>query len=230
MESGIYKLNNYSSVLEAKYYPPLDISDGNYEMGVLKFKSNFKIPNVSKELKNNTLTIIKNGKFVTFIIEDGTYSVNHIKDILEEKIGDGFVITPNTNTFKCEIESPYSIFIDDTSILILLGFNKQTTEANKKYISDNEVDIFKVKSINIHCPLAIGQYVNSKHTDIIYDFYIKVNPGYDIIEEPKNLDYYPLTGRNFIDHIRLELRDQYGELIDFRGEYIEVQLKIQKIK
>lgn len=233
---GTFTLDNYKdlekSILLQKYFPAIDLSDGKYEICLISLETSFSIPNVSRKLNNNTFTYIKeDGKKITFTFDDGNYSINHIKEILENIIGAGFILKPNHSTLKCEIKSVYPIdFTTGNTIGKLLGFHKKILLPDKLNIGDETVNIFHVKYILVHSNMTNGWKVRGQETTVIYRISLKVNPGYDIIEEPINLRYYPLNDNSRLDKIELKLTDQDGNLIDFRREPISATVHIRKIK
>lgn len=230
---GTFTIDNYKdlskSILSEDYNIPIDLSNGTYEMCLIGLETSFTIPNVSKKLKNNTFTYIVDGVNKTITFEDGNYGINHIKEILEDEIGSGIILKPNHNILKCAIKSIYPIdFTTDTSIGRLLGFNKRKLEPNIWNTGDNTVDIFHVKYILVHSNITQGWYVRNQETTVIHRISLKVNPGYDIIEEPINLRYYRVT-TNRLTRLEIVLKDQHGNLIDFRNEPISATVHIRKI-
>ena len=55
-----------------------------------------------------------------------------------------------------------------------------------------------------------------------------VPPGYRIIREPAKLYYYPVRVTR-ITRIKVELRDQDGNLIDNQGDILTVKLRIKQV-
>jgi hypothetical protein len=68
--------------------------------------------------------------------------------------------------------------------------------------------------------------MNNKPVHTIHEFSPDVLPGYKINEVPKNIIYLPLN-TNSISSVTLELVDQDGNLIDFRGETITIRLHLR---
>jgi hypothetical protein len=114
------------------------------------------------------------------------------------------------------------------SIGELLGFSTETKvlEPNKTYSGDKTVTILKVDSIDVTCNIIQGSYRNGENHHILHTFYPTVAPGYKIVERPQNLVYLPLN-TSFISDIVLNILDQDGNHIDFRGEGITIRLHIK---
>lgn len=135
----------------------------------------------------------------------------------------------NNNLLRTELTSKF--FIDFTkpgSIGSLLGFPLTTPilEPNKTHIGTENVNIVKVNTINITCNLIQGSYKDGFNQHILHTFYPAVAPGFKIVEKPHNLVYLPLS-TTYISDIELNVLDQDGSIIDFRGEAISVRLHIK---
>lgn len=163
-------------------------------------------------------------------IPKGSYEIADIINLLKER-EPSINISVNKNTGKCSIEiSDPGVKIDFTrknTIRSILGFDSKIIEPNKKYIADHPVNINDINVIRVDCNIASGSYINDKRTHNIHEFYPQSEIGYKLIEVPKNLIYHPVIER-VIQYLRINITDQNGELIDFRGETITCRIHIKK--
>lgn len=226
MSSVTITLNGTSSVLNANFFPPIDINNHQeYECGLIDFQSYHSIPNIDESVNKFFIGDSE------INIPTGTYEIEsvyqYIKKVLDHSVS--FVLSINKNTLRCEIASSLKIdFTRNGSIAPLLGFSNRILQANELHVSDNLVNIFRINTIRVECDLIKGSYFNNKKTHTLHEFFPKVEPGYKIIESPRNVIYFPIT-KSPIDNITLSILDQNNQPINFRGESITVRLHIRKI-
>lgn len=110
----------------------------------------------------------------------------------------------------------------------LLGFRGfHRFKSGIRYTSPLTVKISKVNVIRINCNVAKGSYLNGKPSHTIHQFYPNVPPGYRIIEVPYTVIYHTIN-TNLLHNLTVDITDQEGELVDFRGEEITVRLCLRK--
>lgn len=224
-------LSGKSNVLSANFFPFIDLSDDDYEIGLLSFETYNTIPNI---IKNECDMFYFGNQKIQ--IPEGSYDIESISTYLEENIqeNDGIVLRGNNNTLKTELRSTQKVYFNapdkPNSIGPLLGFNKPNTVLEPKpgyHVSDDIVEIMKVNVISIHCNIATGSYLNGEPNHIIHQFFPTVDPGYKIVESPSPVIYHPINVRT-IENLTLRILDQNGKLINFRGETITARLHIRK--
>lgn len=225
METLTITLSGKSSVLDAQFFPPIELTPNkNYSLGLIEFLTFNSIPNITRE---NNLIVVGTQRI---FLPTGSYEIEDIEKYLKEKLAGyniNFSLKPNNNTLQSEIKCSEPIDLTQiNSIGRLLGFNQQIYPANIKHLSERPVSILKVNSVRIDCNITTGAYLNDKKSHTIHEFFPSVPPGYKIIEIPSQVIYLPLTV-NSIDHIQLRITDQDGDLIDFRGEVITIRLHIK---
>lgn len=176
-----------------------------------------------------------NIKEKTITIPVGLYEIEDIytylsKVLTENEMGaSSLSISVNKNTLLCRIKCSHRIdFSRDNSVGSLLGFNKRVLEENVEHVSDKPVNIFHVNTIRIECNLTTGAYLNNTLVHTIHEFFPTVEPGYKIVEVPKNVIYLPVTVKT-IHTLNINILDQDDNLIDFRGETITVRIHIKKV-
>lgn len=218
-------ISGTSSILEAQYFPPIELSsDRGYVLGLVELLTFNSIPNI--DVGNNKLHI--GGEVIN--IPTGSYEIedieNYVKHVLIGK-NISIDIKPNNNTLRSEIRCDRDIdFTPEDSIGRLLGFTQRILSANKTHESDLPVAILKVNALRVECSLTTGAYINERKVHTIHEFFPFVPPGYKIIEVPSHVIYLPILNK-IIDNIQLRIVDQDGNLVNFRGEVITIRLHIK---
>lgn len=204
------------------YSPPLQL-DGEYECGLLYFATFNSIPNIDS----------KNNKFYcgddVIEIPEGSYELNDISDFLKENVSDcSLEISSNNNTLRTSIKCSKDIHFEKCPLLAkLFGFGEETLKANILTESRFPVNILPTTVLRIECDIIRGSYTDGKPSHIIHEFAPNVSPGYRIIEIPKNIIYFPVT-HNSITSITIRIVDSRNNLVNFRGEEIQLYLHLKK--
>ena len=250
-------LTGTTSILTASYFPALDLSNGEYELGLTNFETYNAIPNVTST--NNNFYFDTDDKIIT--IPEGSYELSAINKYLRAAIrhilrrtsddkdndddyayifddNDGndsthteeiLNLRANENTMKSEIKCAYRInFTKPNNIGSLLGYsNSRVIQPNKWYASDKPVNIMNVTVIRVECNITSGAYNNDKPAHTIHEFAMNVPPGYKLSDTPTHVIYLPVVARNVTD-ITIRIVDQNGQLINLRGEAISIRLHIRR--
>ena len=217
-------LSGRSSILTENYFPALDFSDGEYELGLTNFETYNSIQNVDST--NNKFYFDFDDKIIT--IPEGSYEIKAISRYLkaailhrqvaidgetsanDEYIYDNedhkenersIILRANENTMKSEIKCAFQInFSKPNNIGPLLGFStSRILQPNKWYASDNQVNIMSVNIICVECNITTGAYYNDKPVHTIYKFSANVPPGYKLSKIPKKIIYLPVIARSVTD-------------------------------
>ena len=86
--------------------------------------------------------------------------------------------------------------------------------------SQNIVNITNINSLQIHCSLIEGSYINGESSDLLYTVSPNVPPGYLIQVEPKQKVYVPIKNISQIDSIRFSIKDQDNNFVDMNNEQV----------
>lgn len=239
MSSYTVALSGTKSTLRSILFPALRLNkEKQWEAAILDFTTYNSIPNVSENVNNKLHYYTEKddkGNYIhpkEVVLPTGSYEIDDICLLIQEELGkENIKIEGNNNTLKTEINSKYYIdFTKDYSIGKILGFPSTTPilDANIKHTSTNNINILTLNTINITCNIIQGSYKNGENQHIIHTFYPSVPPGFKVIERPQNLVYLPLN-TSYISDIVVNVLDQDGDIVDFRGETITVRIHIRSV-
>ncbi|KYN00517.1 hypothetical protein ALC62_08714 [Cyphomyrmex costatus] len=177
-------LTGRNSVLAANYFPALDLSDSEYELGLTNFETYNMIPNID-------------------LIYEDEKTMERAKSVL--------ILRTNENTMRSEIKCEYLVdFPKTNSIGSLLGFStSRVLRPNKWHASDELVKIMNVNIIRVECNITSGAYNNDRPAHTIHEFAVNVPPGYKLSVTPTHVTYLPVIARNITD-ITIRVVDQNG--------------------
>lgn len=223
MMSFTLSITGNTSILSTNYSPALQL-EGEYECALHYLSTFNSIPNI--DYKNNAFHY---GDDEIIEIPEGAYELQDIYDYLKSKIKGGTIkLQCNNNTLKTSIFCTKDIYFDrNNSIGKLLGFGKQTLEADILHESQFPINILSTTVIRIECDLVSGSYINGISSHIIHEFAPNVPPGYRIIEIPKNVIYFPVN-QNIINCINIRILDINNNLVNLRGEEIQLYLHLKR--
>ena len=222
-------LSGQSSILEAEFFPPIELSKNkSYVLGLVELLTFNTIPNIDES--NNKFYIV--GEETPITVPTGSYEIDDLEKYLTKKLEVKKItlkLKANNNTLHCSIKCSHQInFNPDDSLAGLLGFKTQIIPANKLVASDHPVKILRVNALRVECNLTAGAYLNGERVHTIHEFFPAVPPGFKIIEIPAQVIYLPITV-NIINSIQIRILDQDGNLANFREETITIRLHIKSI-
>jgi len=218
-------LSGRGSCIAKDFFPPIDVSKGEWEIGLIDLMTFHSIPNIEAN-KNNKFYFGE--KFIE--IDEGAYEIEDLETALKAKVGSDveLELKANNNTLKSEIKCSQSIdFTKPGTLASLLGFDSRILEPGVKHVSDRTVSIINVNVIRVECNIVRGSYDNGAEGHVIHEFYPNVGPGYKIVEIPNTIIYLPVNVKR-ISNIAVTLKDQNGDRINLRNENISIRLHMRE--
>ena len=94
--------------------------------------------------------------------------------------------------------------------------------------SENVVKILSIDSILVNVDMIGGSYVNGKTQNTIYSYFPNVSPGYKIVENPRNLVYFPIT-LDKIPKMETVVTDPTGKQLNLCGENLMIRYQLREI-
>src|SRR5204863_8282194 len=127
----MFCLTGTNSILSHDLAFSIDVSKGNWELGLIELCTYNSIPNIETN-KNDKFYYGENQEIT---IPEGSYEIEDIEKYLVSKLPKNvkFTLKPNNNTLKSELFCSEKIdFKKPNSINKLLGFKDTIYEANKQ--------------------------------------------------------------------------------------------------
>ena len=169
---------------------------------------------------------------VTVLIPPGIYEIEDIAAYVKKYVvtGEKFWIQLNKNTLKVEMGGTVTVDLSsNTSIGPLIGFGNKVYPRGAHYYSTGRVDIFPINMIRIKANIVKSNIDDTKrYDDTIYEFPLNVSPGEKIVERPNSVTFYTVN-IDFLHELHLKIVDQDNNLIDFRGEKINIVLEFRPV-
>ena len=183
-------ISGTSLILEAQYFPPIELSrNKSYVLGLVELLFFNSIANIDEG--NKRFYVDKE----IIILPTGSYEIQDVKSYLRELLSPTCIlisIRPNNNTLRSEIKCNHEVdFRVQDSIGKLLGFAQRILEPNVTHSSELPVSILKINALRVDCNVIAGAYINERRVHTIHEFFPAIPPGYKIIEVPSQVIYLP---------------------------------------
>lgn len=197
-----------------------------YEIGLINLWTYNSVPNIIKNVNSS----FKYGDSL-IDLDTGSYEIDRIINEIKRKLNvdsSNLIIQGNNTTMLCELKADKDVDLTmNTSLADILGFDREILAANKWHYSKRLVSITNITSFQVTCNIACGSYRNGQEVHTIFEFLPKVAPGFLINESPSPIIYFPLNTHR-IQSIVIQVVDQNGKLVDFRGDSITIRVHIRK--
>ena len=232
--------------LEVKYYTneyrmdlqdSIDLSDGNYVIGVTSFNTYNSIFNITS--KNNKIVYFDGSNWKELVFPSGAYEIEQINDEIARQLSieldlrdpseSPIQLEANTATLHSIINLADGYKIDFTqpkTLRDLLGFESKILSDSYNY-SKNKVNIIDIQRLHLCCDCIIGSIRNGYPSNILFTVVLNEAPGAQIVREP-NLVLYKHIYKEKLDAIDFQMEDDDGNRIDNHGEIIAFTLHMKK--
>lgn len=248
----MFALSGSKSELDMDVFPHMDLSKGEWEIGLLSISTFNTIPNIETNVndtmhfgdghtiafrtgKTKSSVTSRTERGIQIVFPEGTYHIEDIhKHVVETCKRAGFELDfkmhANNNTLKVELFSSMPIdFTQENSIGSLMGFEKKILNDGVWHIGERPASLFGVGMIQVVCNVAHGSLFNGVESHVIHAFHPTVEPGFRIVEIPDSVIYMPVSTKH-LKSIKVRLEDDRGRLINLRGEQTNVRLHLRKKK
>ena len=231
------------SIHEEHLSQPLQTNNKQFKIAVTFLTGCNGIFNVTNEInKFYFKKSIDEDGFIQITIPQGSYEIeslnNEIKRIIidEEHYTEAnypFTIKPNFSTLGSIIEispqGPIISFMHNDSMRDLLGFDSRILYGEYN-LSNNPVDILSFENLFIECDIASGMIYRGKHSNIIHNWTMTVDPGYKYVERfAGGINWYMMESKDIISSICFKLKNENNQLVSFNGQSITFRLPIEEI-
>lgn len=179
----------------------------------------------------------------TVVIPNGYYSFDDIVDVIHGGMeanndvipGRGgrrksfnikFALNKTTRKLRIELTNDFNVDFRGGELHKLLGFPsdiiKITMDGTEPINLENNINV-----VLVHCSLASGNtFLNAVSSDVIHSFVPGKTFG-DIISEVNLSSYIPINANGYIDRIEIQLTDQLGRPLQFKGGFSSCILHIR---
>ena len=239
-ENVLAVLTGIGPKVSTKLWPPIHIAPEDRMVVALSqvtFYNSF--PNI-QEMKNNEIEITPGkGKTPIMIrLPTGAYEISEMNtEITHQLTSKGvknadknFVLAPNLATLKSMItlREDFSVnFNTSYTMADVLGFSKMNKLiGNRRFESDHIVNINQITSLLVFCNCVRPSYVQGKLKSILSNLILSCEPGVKYFDRPQHLTYLPVLN-NVLSEITCWVLDQDLHEVQFRGETLEIELKIK---
>lgn len=223
-----------SSDFTTPIYPPLQLEDGKWVVGLASFDTYYSFANINETNNDFTYSVDGGTTWKKVLLPVGCYEISEINSELKRLLGthsNEIDITANTVTLGSVVNIPNENFTVDfsvaNSIASVLGFNSGIIEHGRNE-SPNIVNILSINSLLINCDIIGNSYMNGSQSPIIYSFFPNVRPGVKIVQQPTTVTFLPII-RSFIESMRIWVTDQNGNVVNFRGEEITIRMILKYV-
>lgn len=203
------------------------------------------IPNIKSGVNDNFTYINAASTSRSFTFTPGAYQLSDIYSYIQSQmtangdintaanVANPYYISFNTflptSQVQITLSNGYQVdFRPATSIASILGFANTLLSGNGVYGSTTLVDILPSQSINVHCNIANGFYLNGSVSNVIYSFNNSTPRGYMIDERP-NPTVKCICNTKNISNINIWFTDEDNNVINFNGEQFTVRLNIEQM-
>ena len=184
-----YKTNHFKMDLQDS----IDLTDGNYVIGVSSFNTYNSIFNVTS--KNNKIIYFDGLMYwKEILLPLGAYEIEQINDEIARQLSfeeSPIILEANTATLHSIIRLNNGFKVDFTqpnTLRDLLGFESVILTEPYNY-SKNKVNIIDIHRLHLCCDSIIGSLRNGFPSNILFSIVLNEPPGAKIVREPNLILY-----------------------------------------
>jgi len=100
---------------------------------------------------------------------------------------------------------------------------------NRIHTSKNTVNITNINSLQIHCSLVDGSYINGVFKYLLYTVSPNIPPGCLLQVEPKQNVYVPIKNISQINSILFSIKDQDSYFANLNNEHVTYFIHLREI-
>ena len=193
-----YKTNHFKMDLQDS----IDLTDGNYVIGVSSFNTYNSIFNVTS--KNNKIIYFDGLMYwKEIILPPGAYEIEQINDEIARQLSfeeSPIILEANTATLHSIIRLSSGFKVDFTqpnTLGDLLGFDSVILTEPYNY-SKNKVNIIDIHRLHLCCDSIIGSLRNGFPSNILFSIVLNEAPELKLFENPTSFSINIYINKNLI--------------------------------
>ena len=215
----------------------IDLSDGNYVMGVTSFDTVNSIFNITS--KNNKIIYFVGLNWKEIVFSYGAYEIDKINDEIIRQLSLELAVTDpeesptileaNTSTLHSIIHLANGYKIDfnkPKTLSDLFGFESKILRDSYNY-SENKVNIIDIHRLQLCCDCIVGSLRNGYPSNTLFTVVLNEAPSVKIVREP-NLVLYKHIYKEKLVAIQFWMEDGDGNRIENHAEVVAFTLHIKK--
>lgn len=234
------KLTNVDTAdFSVVFSPNLMLSDGKWELALVKAFMWYSFYNVDTQYNNTTARYSPNGgvTWKAINIIPGQYSIEQLNERIQNIIlsnGDvssNISILADFSTLKIQIVvlGGYQLDLTVSDLNLLLGFDKIIVTSTQ--LGSNVANINNdINAIKISCDILTSSYDNTANSNVLWVDSPNSGPGTQIIFESKKLIYIPVIQQRSIANVKITFTDQLNRKLNLHGEPTTIFCYLREVK
>ena len=246
LDSSLAKLEsggerNVSHVFTVKFYPPIELGEGNYKAALNRLITmSYSWNNIDSRYDNNKIRWKKKTEkaWKTLTFPNGMYDYRRINTFIQKHTGKVdptnkdsdyiFTIYFDMTIYRVVtlIHNDYELDMSQGNFDELLGYGKSTLRGD--VVGRNVPNITRgVDWVYLHCDL-ISRRTKNVPSDVLYSF-STADPrvSYPFRKQPRRLEWQSVD-KGSIDAIRVWVTDGRNNILDLNGTDIAISLMLEK--
>jgi hypothetical protein len=188
--------------------------------------------NVSEALGNNQVYYVKvsEGGRWSSVVDDGLYNLKTYEKAVQDIVGKGLTITPLSYSGRVSVSVAKATNLKSFQrVNSILGLEPGVViNQGETVIGESDVGLLKPKQLFIHCPQInkVDNLYNGYPTDLLEVLPVTTAQYGEMVNHTfPQPSFKRLSSQH---RLSLEIRDEYGEKIDFHNQYIRYTLILRE--